>query len=75
MRQYRNNGLDIVEADNLIWIKHVRDENIILSTRDGETCYNCHVKFLNRVDKIYHKGTKYDFIEMIYYSLVTNGVK
>ena len=40
MNQYRYNGLDIVEDYNLIWIKNVRDGNIIFSTREGETCYD-----------------------------------
>ena len=48
MKQYRYNGLDIVEGNNPIWIKNVRDGNIIFSTRDGETCYDFVVKFLNR---------------------------
>ena len=75
MKQYRHNGLDIVEEDNLIWIKNVRDGNILFSTISGETCYNFHVKFLNRYDKIYHNEPKNDFIEMLSYSLVTHGVK
>ena len=29
MKQYRYNGLDIVEDDNLIWIKNIKDGNII----------------------------------------------
>ena len=75
MRQCRYNGLETLEADNLIWIKNVRDGNITFSTRDGETCYNFDIKFLNRFDKIYHIEPKNDFIEMISYSLVTHGVK
>ena len=75
MRQYRYNGLDIAEDGNLIWIKNVRDGDIVFSTRDGETCYNFDAKFLNRFDRIYHHKPKNDFIEMIYYSLVTHGVK
>ena len=58
MKQYRYNGLDIVEADNLICIKNVRDGNIIFSTTDGETCYDFGVKFLNRYNKIYHNEPK-----------------
>ena len=52
MNQYRYNGLDIVEFDNLIWIKNIRDGNIIFSTREGEVCYDFGVKFLNRYNKI-----------------------
>ena len=48
MRQDRYNGLDFVEFENLIWTKIVRDGNNVFSTRDGETCYNFDVKFLNR---------------------------
>ena len=55
MRQYRYDGLDIVEEGIFIWIKNVIDENIVFSTRDGETCYYFDVKFLNRYDEIYHK--------------------
>ena len=51
MKQYRYNGLDIVEDDILIWIKNIRDGNIIFSTLDGETCYDFDVKFLNRYDR------------------------
>ena len=75
MKQYRYNGLDIVEADNLIWVRNIRDRSIIFSTREGETCYNFDVKFLNRYDKIYHNEPKNDCTEMISYSLVTHGVK
>ena len=75
MKQYRYNGLDIVEVDNLIWIKNIRDGNIIFSTREGEVCYDFDVNFLNKYDKIYHKEPKNDFIEMISYSLITHGVK
>ena len=75
MKKYRHTGLDIVEEDNLIWIKNVRDGNILFSTIGGETCYNFDVKFLNRYDKIYHNEPKYDFIEILSYSLVTHGVK
>ena len=75
MKQYRYNGLDIVECDNLICIKNIREGNIIFSTRDGETCYNFGVKFLNQYDKIYHNEPKNDFIEMLSDSLVTHGVK
>ena len=75
MNQYRCNGLDIVEDDNLIWIKNIRDGNIIFSTKKGEICYDCGVKFLKRYDKIYHNEPKNEFIEMISYSLVTHGVK
>ncbi len=75
MKQYRYNGLDIVEGNNLIWIKNVRDGNIIFSTRDGETSCDFGVKFLNRYSKIYHNEPRNDFIEMLSYSLVTHGVK
>ena len=75
MKQYRYNGLDIVEADNLICIKNIRDGNIIFSTRDGETCYDFGVKFLNRYNKIYHNEPKNDFIEMLSYSLISHGIK
>ena len=75
MKQNRYNGLDIVEADDFIWIKNVRDGNIIFSTRERESCYDFDVKFLNRYDKILHNEPKYDFIEMISYSLITHGVK
>ena len=75
MKQYRYNGLDIVEDDNLFWIKNFRDGNIIFSTKKGEICYNFGVKFLNKYDKIYHNEPKNYFIEMISYSLVTHGVK
>ena len=75
MKLYRYNGLDIAEFDNLIWIKNVRDGNILFSTIDGETSYDFGVKFLNRYDKIYHNEPKNDFIEMISYSLLTHGVK
>ena len=75
MKQYRYNGLDIVEADNLICIKIIRDGNIIFSTRDGETCYDFGVKILNRYNKIYHNEPKNDFIEMLSYSLSTHGIK
>ena len=75
MKQYRYNGLDIVEDYNLIWIKNVRDGNFLFSTIGGETSYDLRVKFLNRYNKIYHNEPKNDFIEMISYSLVTHGVK
>ena len=75
MNQYRYNGLDIVEFDNLIWIKNIRDGKIIFSTREGEVCYDFGVKFLNRYNKIYHNEPKNDFIEMISYSLLTHGIK
>ena len=75
MKQYRYNGLDIVEGNNLIWIKNVRDGNIIFLTRDGETSYDFGVKFLNRYSKIYHNEPRNDFIEMLSCSLVTHGVK
>ena len=75
MKQYRYNGLDIVEVNNLIWIENIRDGKIIFATIDGETCYDYDIKFLNKYDKIYHNEPKKDFIEMISYSLVTHGVK
>ena len=75
MRHYRYNGLDIVENNDFIWIKNVRDGDIIFSTRDGDTCYNYEVKFLNRFDKLYHNEPKIDFIEMITYSLLTHGFR
>ena len=75
MRQYRYNGLDIVEIDNLIWIKNIRNGDIIFSTREGETVYEYGVKFLNRCDRIFHNQPRSDFIEMITYSLLTHGVK
>ena len=75
MKQYRYNGLDIVEDNNLIWIKNVKNRNIIFSTRSGESCYDFDVKFLNRYDRLYHNEPKNDFIEMICYSLVTHGIK
>ena len=75
MRHYRYNGLDIVENNDFIWIKNVRDGDIIFSTRGGDTCYNYEVKFLNRFDKLYHNEPKNDFIEMITYSLLTHGVR
>ena len=61
MKQYRYNGLDIVEINNLICIKNVRDGNIIFSTKDGETCFDFDVKLLNRYDKLYHNEPKNDF--------------
>ena len=75
MKQYRYNGLDIVENDNLIWIKNVRDGNIIFSTKEGEVRYAFVVKFLNRYNKIYHNEPKKYFLERLSYSLVTHGVK
>ena len=75
MKRYRYNGLDIVEFDNLIWIKNIRNGDILFSTKDGETCYDYGVKFLNRYNKIYHNEAKNDFIEMLSYSLVTHGVR
>ena len=75
MKQYRFNGLDIVENNNLIFIKNVRNGDVVFSTIDGETCYNFDVKILNRYDKIYHNESRNDFIEMLTYSLVTHGVK
>ena len=51
MKQYRYNGLDIVENDNSIWIQLVRDGYIVFSTGDGETCFNFDVKFLNSYKK------------------------
>ena len=75
MKRYRYNGLDIVETDNSIWIKNVRDGDIIFSTKDGEVSYGFGVKFLNRYNKIYHNEPKNDFIEIISYSLVTHVVK
>ena len=75
MRQYRYNRLDVVEADNLIWIKSVREGKIVFSTSDGETCFKFDVKTLNRYDKTYNKEPKYDLIEMLTYSLITHGVK
>ena len=62
MKQNQYNGLDIVEGNNLIWTKNVRDGNIIFSTRDGETCYDFDAKFLNRYNKIYHNEPKNVFI-------------
>ena len=38
MKQYRYNGSDIVEDDNLISNKNVRDGKTVFSTKDGETC-------------------------------------
>ena len=64
-----------MEANNLICIKNIRDENIIFSKIDGVVCYDFNVKFLNRYNKIYHNEPKNDFIEMLSYSLVTHGVK
>ena len=75
MKQYRYNGLDVVEANNLICIKNIGDENIIFSKIDGVVCYDFGAKFLNRYNKIYHNEPKNDFIEMLSYSLVTHGVK
>ena len=75
MEQNRFNGLDIVEDDNLNWIKIVRDGDIIFSTIDGETCYKYDVQVLNRFDKLYHNEPKHDFIEMLTYSLITHVVK
>ena len=75
MKQYRYNGLDIVEVNNLICIKNIGEGNIIFSTREGKVFYDFGVKFLNRYNKIYHNEPKNDFIEMISYSLVTHGVK
>ena len=75
MKQYRYNGLDIVEVNKLIRIKNISEGIIIFSTREGEVCYDFGVKFLNRYNKIYHNGPKNDFIEMLSYSLVTHGVK
>ena len=75
MKQYRYNGLDIVEFDNLIWIKIIRNGAILFSTKDGKTCYDYGVKFLNRYNKIYHNRARNDFIEMITYSLLTHGVR
>ena len=75
MIQYRYNGVDIVETDNLYCIKNIREYDIVFSTRKGEVCYDFGVKFLNRYNKIYHNEPKKDFIEMLSYSLVTHGVK
>ena len=75
MKQYRYNGLHIVEVDNLICIKNIREGNIIISTKEGEVFYDFGVKFLNRYNKIYHNDPKNDFIEMLSYSLATHGVK
>ena len=75
MRQYRYNGLDIVESDILIWIKNLRNGDIMFSMRSGETVHEYGVKFLNRYDRIYHNRPRSDFIEMITYSLLTHGVK
>ena len=75
MRAYRYNGLDIVEENNLIQIKNIRNGNIVFSTLSGRTCYDHKVKFLNHYDKIYHDEPRSDFIEMLTYSLVTHGVK
>ena len=36
MKQYRYDGLDIVEDDNFFWIKIIRDGYIVFSTRDDE---------------------------------------
>ena len=51
MIQYRYNGVDIVETDNLICIKNIREYDIVFSTRKGEVCYDFGVKFLNRYNK------------------------
>ena len=75
MRRYRYNGLDIVEDNNSIHLKNVRDGKVIFYTDNGNTCYNYDVKFLNRFDKIYHNDPRSDFIEMVAYSLITHGVK
>ena len=75
MKQYRYNGLDVVEFDNLIWIKNIRNGDILFSTREGEVCYEYGVKILNRYDRIYHNRPRSDFIEMITYSLLTHGVR
>ena len=65
MKQYRYNGLDIVEVGNLIWIKNVRDGKFLFSTRDGDTCYVFDVKFLNRYNKIYHNEPKNVFFRNV----------
>ena len=75
MKQYRYNGLDIVEVSNLIRLKNLSEGIIIFSTREREVCYDFGVKFLNRYNKIYHNEPKNNFIEMLSYSLVTHGVK
>ena len=75
MKQYRYNGLDIVEVDNLICIKNIREGNIIFSTKEGEVCYDFRVKFLNRYNEKYHNEPKNDFIELLSYSLITHGFK
>ena len=75
MEQYRCNGLDIVEDDNLIWIKIVRDGSIVFSARDGETCFDFDVKLLNRYNNLYHNEPRNDFVEMLTYSLISHGVK
>ena len=33
MKQYRYNGLDIVEDDHLIWIKNLRDEKLYFQSK------------------------------------------
>ena len=58
MRQYRYNGLDNIEDDNLIWIKNIMDGDIFLSTRNGETCFEYGVKFLNHYHRIFHNQAK-----------------
>ena len=75
MKQYRYNGIDFVETDNSIEIQLVRDGNIVFSTGDGKTCHNFHVKFLNRYNKVHHNEPRSDFIEMVVYSLISNGSK
>ena len=53
MKQYRYNGLDIVEVNNLICNKSIREGNIIFSTKEGEVCYDFGAKFLKRYNKKY----------------------
>ena len=48
MKQYRSNGLDIIEDDDFIRIKIIRDGKIFFSKRSGKNCYENGVKFPNR---------------------------
>ena len=48
MRQFRCNGLDIIEDNDFIRIISTRDGNIFSSKRSGKCCYEYRVKFPNR---------------------------
>ena len=59
---------------NLFWIENIGDGDIRISTKDGEIFYKHVVKVLNLFDKICDNEPKNDFLEMVFYWLVTHGV-